>query len=634
MAYTIESCEGCNRLLNREMQCDPHKSKIEDYFCSPACLEKTIQHQIDIGDYGLFNAARQKELAITDIYDECWGKYHKEQREREQRYEKLLAEKRADYKKRMEAIEERVEKEYRRWCKDYDVAALENEEMDAREELLTQKQFDKDYEAGEKEHGKFLEVEAFQEALKPQPLPQHIRYEHTHILGPSGSGKTSLIQQLILDDIRTLDPLPAYVIIDPKGMMVERLSRLQSIKDDIIFIDPTKYPLPALDMFNEPVYRVDEQQRARIRNNLIEAFAYIFSTANAKLTQRQSIPFGYVVRLVFFMGGNIDTLMDILEDNAKERRFYPAMQKLGEQDRGARRFFDTDFYSTGFGETRQQIKTRLYEIISRPELMAMFAAGENRLSMFDCLQKCKIVLVNTAMPQLGSTASQLLGRYFISMTLNAAFARFAIPREHWTPAYLIIDEFQDFADEEMTPRMLRLAREYNLGVVIAHQNMYCAELNDNIRNAISTNTSIKYAASPEGGDLNYMARDMRCEPDFLKTMTKHGNIAKFACYVRGMNLTHPFVYDVELGYIDRWNKMPIDVHNRLMQTQREVFKAEPHQVIQKPQPSQQKPVVEQPPSAPTPEPIASQPPSKTLAPQPTPNTDPDHGEAGEPANKW
>ena len=87
-----------------------------------------------------------------------------------------------------------------------------------RELEMAQKQFDKDYEAAEKEHGKFLEAEAFQEALKPKPIPQHIRFEHTHILGPVRVGKTSLIQQLILEDIRTLDPLPAYVVIDPKGI--------------------------------------------------------------------------------------------------------------------------------------------------------------------------------------------------------------------------------------------------------------------------------------------------------------------------------------------------------------------------------------------------------------------------------
>jgi hypothetical protein len=130
-----------------------------------------------------------------------------------------------------------------------------------------------------------------------------------------------------------------------------------------------------------------------------------------------------------------------------------------------------------------------------------------------------------------------------------------------------------------------------------------------------------------------------CEPDFLKTQTKHGNLAKFACYVRGMNLTHPFSYNVELGYIDRWPKLPEDTYNRMLQNQRESMRADP-QVIQKSQssiPSEPKAYVTKPSlsatktteSEPTPAAIP-----KPIAPQPTPNTDPDHGEAGEPANKW
>jgi hypothetical protein len=45
--------------------------------------------------------------------------------------------------------------------------------------------------------------------------------------------------------------------------------------------------------------------------------------------------------------------------------------------------------------------------------------------------------------------------------------------------------------------MLRLIREYGGGVVMAFQDMFCNEMNDNTRTAITTNTSIKYAASPE-----------------------------------------------------------------------------------------------------------------------------------------
>jgi GTPase SAR1 family protein len=480
------------------------------------------------------------------------------------------------------------------------------------------------------------------ERIAFKKIPPEIRFEHTHILGPSGSGKSSLIQDLILEELYTTDKPnihPAYIVIDPKGTMVERLSRLAIFApgklygNSLIVIDPTKPPLPALDIFHHPTIPGDERQRTRVLNQLIETFAYIFSTANARLTQRQSIPFAYVVRLVFSMGGNINTMMDILEDSAKDRRFYPAMQKLGEEDEGARRFFENDFYTVGFNETRQQIKTRLYEIISKPELMAMLAAGQNKLSLFDCMQQRKIVLINTAMPYLGSKASQLLGRYFIAATLNAAFARSGIPKNQWTPAFLVIDEFQDFADEEKTSEMLRLAREYNLGITIAHQNLFCTEFNDNIRSAISTNTSIKYAASPEGSDLNYMARDMRCEPEWLKEQAnKSEGTAAFAVYARGMNLKHPFLRGVQLGGIDGWAKMKDDVYARFMQAQRDALKADP-KVMQKPLPPViQTPTAQQP--APDPPKPRRELETSTQPATKSPPTDPHTGDHSEPASKW
>jgi hypothetical protein len=120
-----------------------------------------------------------------------------------------------------------------------------------------------------------------------------------------------------------------------------------------------------------------------------------------------------------------------------------------------------------------------------------------------------------------------------------------------TPAFLMIDEFQDFADEYQTSRMLRLAGEYNLGIVLAHQTMHCVEFNQPIQTAISTNTSIKYCASPEGVDVSYMARDLHCDAAFLKGIQKTPTHAQFACHVRGMGLERPFILPVELGNIEK-----------------------------------------------------------------------------------
>ena len=416
---------------------------------------------------------------------------------------------------------------------------------------------------------------AFLAKLEPRPIPEKKRYEHTHILAPSGFGKSTLIQQILIDDFAKPNP-PSYVVIDPKGELVDRISRLKvfaphsgALTNKLIIVDPTQEGLPALNMFALP-NTLTGSAKDRTLNHLIETFAYIFSSAEAPLTQRQTVPFSYVMRLVFSMGGDINTLMDVLEDTPKERRFNEHIQLLSKQDDGARRFFEKDFYSTAFESTRQQIRTRLFEIISKPELMKMFAARENAISLFDCLQSGKIVLVNTAMGQLGRKASTLLGRYFIAMTLNAAFTRFTVPKHKWRPAFLVIDEFQDFADEERTPELLRLTREYNVGVTLAHQQMHCKELNDALRGSISTNTSIKYASNPEGIDRSYVARDLNCEQDFLRTYAVPSEThAHFACFVRGIGLEHPFITEVQFGNIDPSQQMSNEEHAQLIRVNAE-----------------------------------------------------------------
>jgi len=183
--------------------------------------------------------------------------------------------------------------------------------------------------------------------------------------------------------------------------------------------------------------------------------------------------------------------------------------------------------------------------------------------MFECLQSRKIVLVNTAMSILGSEGSQLLGRYMIALTLNAAFERVSVPKEQWNPAYLIIDEFHEFADEQKTPELLRLAREYNLGCTIAHQQMHGQPMTDSLRNSISTNTSIKYAAGVEGQDLAYVARDLRCDPEFIKRQKRTDAHAHFACFVRNFT-DHPISVSVPLGNINEGMSMAKAAYQELL----------------------------------------------------------------------
>lgn len=394
------------------------------------------------------------------------------------------------------------------------------------------------------------EEAAFEEVLRPKPIPENLRLEHTIILGASGSGKTTKLQNDILRDFVLpefdkdgyYDPNPnppAYIIIDPKGLMVERLSRLD-IYDNLVIVDPLD--APALNLF---------QKGDRDPAQLISDFSYIFSTTKQKLTGKQAVCFSFCARLLFTVAhANLETLLDLLDDRTNKKppnpRFLDAISHLSPIHR---RFFENDFYSTNYASTREEVKARVYGVAQNDVLAAMFNARTRKLDVADCIKQRKIVLVNTRMSKL-SEDHQTLGRYIIALVQDAIQSR---SERH--PVYLVVDEFQEFADAEKTPKLLRLIREYGGGAVLAFQNMYCAELDDDTRNAISTNTSIKYASSPEGQDLNYMARDMRCQPELLKQMHKSETHANFACYVRGMKLDHPFVVQEEFGWIDKWPKM-------------------------------------------------------------------------------
>jgi hypothetical protein len=383
--------------------------------------------------------------------------------------------------------------------------------------------------------------------LAPRPIPEALRMQHVHVLSPSGQGKTVLLQNFFIEDIQQENP-PGYIIIDPKGLMANRIARLDvfnpqygRLRDRLIYINPEHEPLPQLNMFKvKRGANLTPAQERRITNHLTETFAYIFSSSKSPLTQRQSIPFSFLVRFVFFVGGDVNTLMDMLQDKGGTK-FADDIARFAKTDDTVRRFFENDYRSKSFDDARGQISARVYQILKNADLTEMFVAKENILDLGECLAQRKIVVVNTSLAQLSPEGSQLLGRYVIAMALSAAYARSAIPKSQWHPTYLVVDEFQDYADEEKTPELLRLAREYNLGVVLAHQSMHCEEIKEGLRTAISTNTAIKYAASPEGRDASYMANNMRSTPEFLGEQQRKGSDARFACYVRGMGLTHPFI---------------------------------------------------------------------------------------------
>ena len=386
--------------------------------------------------------------------------------------------------------------------------------------------------------------------LTPVPfaIPRQSRFEHMHIVAGSGHGKTQTLQHLLFSDL-TADEPPAIVVIDSQGDLIKKISHLElfdpydgALAEKLIIIDPTdvEYP-PALNIFDVGAERMrgyGTAAREQVLNGVIELYDYLFgSLLGSELTQKQSVIFRYLARLMLTIPGA--TILDLLNLMTDAEPYAPYIQSLPS---GARAFFKSEFSDRSFAQTKKQIQRRLWGVLENPTFERMFTAPKNRIDMFDALNNGKIVLVNTAKDFLKAERSSFLGRFFISLTLQAVLERAVIPEAQRRPAFLYIDEAAEYFDDNIDD-LLSQARKYSLGVVFAHQ--YLDQLAPGLRASIAANASVKLAGGVSTADARSLAPDMRTTPDFLLGQHKGTQSTSFACYVRNLtstaiSLTVPF----------------------------------------------------------------------------------------------
>lgn len=389
----------------------------------------------------------------------------------------------------------------------------------------------------------------------PFSIPFPARFEHTHIVGGTGHGKTQLMQAMIYHDlIKAAEDGRSMVIMDSQGDLIRTISRLnlfaswtdRSLADRILIVDPNDVEYPAcLNLFDWNRERMKEYgalEREKLLNSAIELYEYLFGALlGAELTQRQGLIFKYLARLMMEIpDATIRTLQALMENGEP---FRPYMERL---PGSARSFFETRFFDKSFNETKKQILTRLWGVMSNATLERMFTHPRNKVDMFDSLNSGKIVLINTAKDLLKQDGCAIFGRFFIALIVQAAMERSSISPHARNPAFIYIDEAQDYFDENIG-NLLNQARKYRIGMVLAHQNL--DQLSVSLRSSIFASTSIKFAGGVSAKDARVLADEMRCDDEILLGTRKRAHHTEFVSYVR--NLTpHGVKVTVPLGAVE------------------------------------------------------------------------------------
>lgn len=367
-------------------------------------------------------------------------------------------------------------------------------------------------------------------------IPTTARFEHHHIVAGSGHGKTQTLQYLIDQDLDAVaDGRRTVIVLDSQGDLIRNISRLaefapgRPLHDRIVIIDPIDVEWPvSLNLFDVGIERLQGYElleRERLTNSILELYDFVLGTLlSAEMTQKQNVIFRYVTRLMLHIpDATIHTLRELMEPGS-EVRFAEHIVKLSGT---ARHFFETEFSSKEFEQTKKQVLRRLWGILENQTFERMFSHPRSKLDLFAEMNAGKVILINTAKDLLKEQGTEIFGRFFIAMIAQAAQERATLPADQRLPTIVYIDEAADYFDRNIGI-ILAQARKYNVGMVLAHQ--YLGQLDPKLQEAFGANTAIKFAGGVSAKDARTLAPMLYCEPAFIEAQPK----GHFAAHVRGL----------------------------------------------------------------------------------------------------
>lgn len=388
-------------------------------------------------------------------------------------------------------------------------------------------------------------------------IPQEIRFEHHHIVAGTGHGKSQTLQYLIAHDLDAVERGEgSVVVIDSQGDLINTISNLsrfapgQPLHERIVVIDPTdvEYPV-SLNLFDVGIDRLNAYpmlERERLTNSILELYDFVLgSLLEAGMTQKQSVIFRYVTRLMLHIpDATIHTLRELMEPGA-EIKFAASIAKLTGT---AKHFFETEFGSREFEQTKRQVLRRLWGILENQTFERMFSHPRSKLDLFSEMNAGKIILINTAKDLLKENGTEIFGRFFIALIAQAAQERAVLPENKRLPTFVYIDEAADYFDQNIGV-ILSQARKYNVGMVLAHQ--YLGQLEPKLQDAFAANTSIKFAGGVSNRDARALAPALASTPELIERQPR----GSFATSVRGLTksavaLQFPFGFVEEMAVMN------------------------------------------------------------------------------------
>ncbi|MDQ7009974.1 MAG: type IV secretion system DNA-binding domain-containing protein [Candidatus Gracilibacteria bacterium] len=302
------------------------------------------------------------------------------------------------------------------------------------------------------------------------------RRRHMYIIGKTGMGKSTLLENMIIDDIRKGR---GVAVIDPHGDLAEGIIGFipKSRTNQTIIFDPSDVESPiAFNMLDN----VSPEQRSLVASGLVGIFKKIFGDSWGP--RLEHILRNIIFALIEYPNTTLVSIPLMLTSETFRNK---VISKI--TDRVVKNFWTQEYAKMAPNQKTEAagpILNKVGQFLSSTILRNILGQSKNTFSIRWAMDNKKIVIVNLSKGKIGEDASALLGSMMVTKFQMDAMSRADIPEKNRVDFYLYVDEFQNFATDSFAT-ILSEARKYKLNLVMANQ--YIDQMSEEVRGAVFGN---------------------------------------------------------------------------------------------------------------------------------------------------
>jgi len=334
------------------------------------------------------------------------------------------------------------------------------------------------------------------------------RYRGTYIIGQPGTGKTTLIENMVLQDIRADHGLA--LITPERDTIVDHILPLipRERWDDVVYINPAESPVP----FN-PLHLGRSEDLDLKADETMTILQRLFGDQTGTSTPRMDTILRHCIHTLMQIPDS--TLLDIerlLDREDHSFRTWALSRIPDERDRA----FWASTYPRYPKDAHHAVTNRLDRFLQPLAIRRLLCAKGQSFDLRRAMDSGKILLFVISDGALGRLNAELVGQLIVAKFQLATMSRFDTPEEYRRPFYVYIDEFQTFCNQAVASydTMLSRARKYRAPLILAHQQI--GQIADGLMRGIFGTVSTIISFAVGDADARRLAREMGIGPESLR----------------------------------------------------------------------------------------------------------------------